>query len=612
MTVTYTARVADARFGTFYRLLWMWKGSIYKLFYKELFLFFILYFSLSFLYRLVLNEYHRRYFERVAIFCNTYSKLIPVPFVLSFYIELIVERWWNQYQSIPTPDRLMCVISATVHGTDERGRMYRRTLMRYCSLSALLIKRSVSTTVFKRFPTMEHVVDTGFMTLLERTKYDALPSASHKYWIPCVWFCNLAMQARKEGQVRDDAAFQLLMEELNIFRGNCEMLFHYDWISVPLVYTQVVTIAVYSFFVACLIGRQFLDPKQKHDGYNLDIYFPFFTLLEFFFYAGWLKVGEQLINPFGEDDDDFETNFLIDRNFQVSMLAVDEMYADLPLMERDRHWDDLEPRAPYTVATSSQRDSSSYQGSTSHMMLDEGAMRFQPSSAIVGRRTRSVQLLRPLHEFRPFRSLRFLQPRHIAVIEEVSEESFSDTFPPPHPLLPPPPPPSAPDSPPAPSTSSRPKTPAPLPDPFNPLPSPTSSASDTPSPLQAPEFPLLPLTPSPGPAPDYPPPPRPPPPYLPRVPAPDSPSTTRPPPPYLPRVPAPDSPSTTRPPPPYLPRVPAPDSPSTTRPPPPYLPRVPAPVSPSTTPPSRPFFRRFFRVRSPSVISDPDIPETPL
>lgn len=28
-------------------------------------------------------------------------------------------------------------------------------------------------------------------------------------------------------------------QELNAFRGKCSMLFHYDMISVPLVYTQV-------------------------------------------------------------------------------------------------------------------------------------------------------------------------------------------------------------------------------------------------------------------------------------------------------------------------------------------------------------------------------------
>lgn len=94
------------------------------------------------------------------------------------------------------------------------------------------------------------------------------------------------------------------------------MLFHYDWISIPLVYTQVsdpspaamwdclpslspsvpmfptqvVTIAVYSFFAFCLIGRQFLEPLEPGQEGDLDMYIPLSTLLQFFFYAGWLKV----------------------------------------------------------------------------------------------------------------------------------------------------------------------------------------------------------------------------------------------------------------------------------------------------------------------------------
>ncbi|KAE8300968.1 Bestrophin-2 Vitelliform macular dystrophy 2-like protein 1 [Larimichthys crocea] len=156
------------------------------------------------------------------------------------------------------------------------------------------------------------------------------------------------------------------------------MLFHYDMISVPLVYTQVVTLAVYSFFLVCLIGRQFLDPSQGYQGHDLDLYVPIFTLLQFFFYAGWLKVAEQLINPFGEDDDDFETNWLIDRNFQVSMMAVDEMYGDLPMMERDRYWNDSNPRPPYTAATLFVLRKPSFQGSTFDMAIPKEEMHFQP------------------------------------------------------------------------------------------------------------------------------------------------------------------------------------------------------------------------------------------
>jgi hypothetical protein len=42
------------------------------------------------------------------------------------------------------------------------------------------------------------------------------------------------------------------------------------------------------------------------------------------FYLGWLKTSEVLLNPLGEDDDDFDINWWIDRHVQVSFALVDD------------------------------------------------------------------------------------------------------------------------------------------------------------------------------------------------------------------------------------------------------------------------------------------------
>lgn len=59
MTVTYSLNVANAKLTGFSKLLIRWKGSIYKLLYREMIIFCTLYYALSLLYRYLLDPDQR-------------------------------------------------------------------------------------------------------------------------------------------------------------------------------------------------------------------------------------------------------------------------------------------------------------------------------------------------------------------------------------------------------------------------------------------------------------------------------------------------------------------------------------------------------------------------
>lgn len=244
-----------------------------------------------------------------------------------------------------------------------------------------LVLANISPRVKKRFPTLDHFVDAGLLLENELTIFQSLnakfPKPS-KHWLPIVWASSIVTRARKEGRIRDDFAVKTLIDELNKFRGNCGSLIHYDTISVPLVYTQVVTLATYTYFLTSVMGRQPVANSQAPS--TIDLYFPFFTTLQFFFYMGWLKVAETLINPFGEDDDDFEVNWIVDRNLQVSYLIVDEMHHDHPELIRDQYWDEIFPiELPYTAAAQAFREEHPVP-STAGIQLSAAQQELQPSS----------------------------------------------------------------------------------------------------------------------------------------------------------------------------------------------------------------------------------------
>ncbi|XP_063219310.1 uncharacterized protein LOC134529312 isoform X2 [Bacillus rossius redtenbacheri] len=345
MTVSYQYEVASSTSGGFTRLLFMWKGSLYKLIYRELLLFVASFGLLSALYRLAFTEPQKRLFEKAVMYCDTFINLIPLSFVLGFYVSYVASRWWQQYMAIPWPDKIMHSIALYVNGNDDHGRMVRRTLVRYLNLSLILVLRSISSAVKRRFPTLDHLVESGFMTTVELEIYQSVPSVEfNTYWIPCTWFISLLKETRRESRITDPQGMKLIME--------------------------VVTIATYSFFLAALVGRQYVDDSKKPMQMEIDIYIPVFTILQFFFFMGLLKVAEQLINPFGDDDEDFELNWIIDRHTKVSYLGVDILMRRCPPLTKDLYFDEVNLTLPYTEAAVAYKKKT-YRGSVHNMLVPE-------------------------------------------------------------------------------------------------------------------------------------------------------------------------------------------------------------------------------------------------
>ncbi|VDL75531.1 unnamed protein product [Nippostrongylus brasiliensis] len=331
MTISYS--------DTFVKLLFRWKGSLWKAIWRHLLVFLFIYYSINTVYRFLLTSEQQQLFMKYVVLFDSWTKEIPLTFLLGFYVAMIIRRWWDCCQLISWPDHLLYNVSALIRGHDvsdfvqkkaidleeswiaqPETRIIRKTIARYAILSSVLAWRSISLRVLTRYPTDEHLLDSGLMNKdeLELFKSINVRIDPHQLFI-YDWIAIPLVYTQEENLYPMLACFisslQVLLTQLETYRSRFARLFLYDWIVIPLVYTQVSTISVYGYFAFALIGRQF--PSQNEYREVVDMYVPIFTILQFLFYVGWLKVGEDLMFPFGADDEDFEFNYILERNLEL-------------------------------------------------------------------------------------------------------------------------------------------------------------------------------------------------------------------------------------------------------------------------------------------------------
>ncbi|VDL62072.1 unnamed protein product [Nippostrongylus brasiliensis] len=344
MTINYNLAVSTSKPWTLFKLLIKWRGSIWKAVILELVVWLMFYGILSIIYRTALSRDQQKTFERVVQYCDTRLSYIPLNFMLGFFVTAVVNRWTTLYQIIGFIDNIGLMTAEYVRGRSELARMYRRNIVRYCELAQVLVFRDISMRTRRRFPTLDTVVAAGFMMPHEKERFDEIQYRYSKYWVPFQWALALTYDARKKGLIESDYYQVVVQEEIKKFRTGLAWICNYDWVPIPIMYPQLVCLAVHTYFIVCLLARQYIVNVDSKSKTEVDLYFPIMSTLQFIFYMGWMKVAEAMLNPFGEDDDDFECNALIDRNITMVLMMVDQGYDRPPDLKRDPFWDDeVEP-----------------------------------------------------------------------------------------------------------------------------------------------------------------------------------------------------------------------------------------------------------------------------
>ncbi|EPB76251.1 bestrophin-1 family protein [Ancylostoma ceylanicum] len=344
MTINYNLAVSTSKPWTLFKLLLKWRGSIWKAVILELVVWLMFYGILSIIYRTALTHDQQKTFERVVQYCNARLSYIPLNFMLGFFVTAVVNRWTYLYQIIGFIDNIGLMTAEYVRGRSELARMYRRNIVRYCELAQVLVFRDISMRTRRRFPTLDTVVAAGFMMPHEKERFDEIQYRYSKYWVPFQWALALTYDARRKGLIESDYYQVVVQEEIKKFRTGLAWICNYDWVPIPIMYPQLVCLAVHTYFIVCLLARQYIISDNSSKKTEVDLYFPIMSTLQFIFYMGWMKVAEAMLNPFGEDDDDFECNALIDRNITMVLMMVDQGYDRPPDLKRDPFWDEeVEP-----------------------------------------------------------------------------------------------------------------------------------------------------------------------------------------------------------------------------------------------------------------------------
>ncbi|VDM76988.1 unnamed protein product [Strongylus vulgaris] len=125
-----------------------------------------------------------------------------------------------------------------------------------------------------------NLIDAGLLNDQEYVRLEKMedPAPGVRWMAPLHWIQQIVTEEVEAGRIPTHF-LAVFMNELKQYRTSFRKLFCHDWVCVPLVYTQV---------------------------------------------------GQDLMRPFGMDDDDIELSYILDRNLVISFAIADCLQSDKP------------------------------------------------------------------------------------------------------------------------------------------------------------------------------------------------------------------------------------------------------------------------------------------
>ncbi|RCN45954.1 bestrophin-1 domain protein [Ancylostoma caninum] len=207
MTVSYNLDVSSISGSSFIKLLFRWRGSIWKFVIVDLSLWICGYYIIFCIYRYAMNREAQIVFEKVAAHCDKKLDYIPLTFMLGFFVTVVIDRWRNIFNNMGYIENIALSLSTLLRGDSKEVVLMRRTIIRYLVVSQILAFRDISMRVRRRFPNMESMVTaeqiSGFLHEHEKGDLNkiSIQPVYKKYWATVNWALTLCHRAHKQGLI---------------------------------------------------------------------------------------------------------------------------------------------------------------------------------------------------------------------------------------------------------------------------------------------------------------------------------------------------------------------------------------------------------------------------